>query len=871
MSTPPCPASPAAPTNLTCEYMVNPLGIDEQTPRFSWWLNDPRSGARQTAYQIRVGRTADSADLWDSGVVQSNQTAHIPYGGTPLQSRQQAVWQVRVWDADSQPSPWSAPASFEMGLLEATDWSGQWVSLPVDGEYPVCGPATYLRRRFMINRPIHRARLYITARGWYQPWLNGQRVGQDLLTPGWTDYRIRIRYQTYDVTDYLREGENMLGAMLGDGWYVGEMAWDLRHHLYGSHPELLAQLHITLDDGSEQVIATDQSWQARNDGSIVSQSFLHGETIDLRRDLPGWSEPTSSDDGWQPVQCTPRNQTKLVAQIGETVQPTQALPAVAKHRSPTGGWIFDFGQNMVGVVRLRITGEPGQTLTLRHAEMLNPDGSLYLENLRKARCTDTFICASTEPVVFQPTFTLHGFRYVEVNGLREEPDLSMVEGIVIGTAIRPTGSFTCSHAKLNQLQRNIVWGQRGNFVEVPTDCPQRDERLGWTGDAQVFIRTAAFNMNVAPFFTRWLIDLADAQFEDGSYPHVVPDIISTPDNRFAGSPAWEDAGVICPWMIYRVYGDKRILERQYPSMRRYGEYLAARCKDAPPAGDGFGDWLAIDSYTPPDLIGTAYSAWSCNLLVRIARVLGKRSDVLRFLGHFHHMRDQFQYHFVTRTGRIVGDSQTAYLLALAFDLVEGKLRKLAAEYLCKDIERRGVLTTGFVGVNLLLPTLSRIGRDDLALRLLTNEKYPSWLYSVNHGATTIWERWDGWTEKKGFQDPGMNSFNHYAYGSCGEWMYARIGSIELDEEVPGYKQFHIRPLPSPAHGLTWAEAALDTINGRIRVRWELQDDELTLNAVVPPNSTGFFHQPNGTFCRLAAGTHTLTVPWTSRRTHGRCT
>lgn len=863
MSTPTPPAYPAAPTNLTCEYMVNPLGIDERAPRFSWWLNDPRPGARQTAWQIRVRQVAPAVDLWDSGIVHSDQTAHIAYGGVPLRSRQQAVWQVRTWDADGQPSPWSAPATFEMGLLEPTDWSGQWISLPIEGEYPLCGPATYLRRRFEIDRPVHRARLYITARGWSQPWLNGQRIGQDLLTPGWTDYRIRIRYQTYDVTEHLRAGANVLGAILGDGWYVGEMAWDLRHHLYGSHPELLAQLHVTFDDGSEVVIATDGHWQARNDGPIVSQSFLHGETIDLRRDLRAWSEPTSGNDGWQPVRCRPRDQTKLVVQIGETVQPTQVLPAVAKHRSPTGGWVFDFGQNMVGVVRLRIAGEPGQTLTLRHAEVLNPDGSLYLANLRKARCTDTFICASREEAIFQPTFTLHGFRYVEVDGLTDEPELSMVDGIVIGTATRPTGSFSCSHAKLNQLQRNIVWGQRGNFVEVPIDCPQRDERLGWTGDAQVFIRTAAFNMNVAPFFTRWLIDIADAQFDDGSYPHVVPDIISTPGNRFAGSPAWEDAGVICPWSIYRIYSDIRILERQYPSMRRYGEYLAKRCVDGRHPGDGFGDWLAIDSYTPMDLIGTAYSACSCRLLARIAAILGKADDAERFDGYFRRMRQAFQHHFVTPAGRIVGDSQTAYLLALAFDLVDGQMRDAAARYLCEDIERRGVLTTGFVGVNLLLPTLSRIGRDDLALRLLTSEKYPSWLYSVNHGATTIWERWDGWTEKKGFQDPGMNSFNHYAYGSCGEWMYARLGGIELDEHTPGYRRFHIRPLPAPAHGLTWAAATLDTINGQIAVRWELKDDQLTLNVVVPPQCSAIFHYKDGTSRELPAGTHAFTVPWPS--------
>lgn len=850
-----------APVNLTCEYLPNPVGIDESSPRLGWWVSDPRQGAIQSAWHVQAGSHPEANDLWDSGKVISDQSTHVLYAGSKLQSSQRVYWRVRTWDGQDVASPWSQTATFDMGLLETGDWHAKWIALPCEGKYPLCGPATYLRRTFRIDQPLRHARLYVTARGCYQPWINGEPASMDRMTPGWTDYSKRIRYQTYDVTERIRAGDNALGAILGDGWYVGEVAWERRTHIYGPYPQLLAQLELTLEDGTMQRIVTDDTWQARQDGPIVSQSFLHGETIDLRRQLVNWSLPGSLADGWRAVQTQERDRIKLEAYIGEPVRELTTLTPISVKQTPQGSCIFDLGQNMVGVIRLRIQGKTGQTLKLRHAEMLDASGLLYLDNLRGAKCEDTFICAADEPVVFEPLFTLHGFRYVEVQGLESEPALDMIEGLVIGSDTPETGSFSCSHEKLNQLQKNIVWGQRGNFVEVPTDCPQRDERLGWMGDAQVFIRTAAFNANIAPFFTRWMIDVADAQLPDGRIPHVVPDVLTLPDRGASGSPAWEDAVVICPWIAYRVYGDLRILERQYPAMERFIVSLVSRSNDGLHPGGGFGDWLSINSYTPMDLIGTAYSAWSCSLMVRIAELLGRAQDVARFEGYAKQMKQAFVHHFVTPAGRVVGDSQTAYLLALAFDLAEGELRQKMIGYLAADIESRGVLTTGFVGVNLLLPTLSEIGRDDLAMKLLTNEQYPSWLYSVNHGATTIWERWDGWTETSGFQTPDMNSFNHYAYGSCGQWMYARLAGLELDPDVPAYKRFHINPLPSPPHGVTSAAVTFDSLHGRISLAWQLKNQRLKLNVTIPANTSAILHQPDGSTKELAAGSHELSLGW----------
>lgn len=872
------------PVGLKCEYAVNPMGIDETMPRFSWRSADGRRGARQTGYRVMVGSKAGEADVWDSGKVESDQSVHVVYGGkpevgsqkpegtggaAPLKARGRYFWAVKTWDQAGAESPWSEGAFFEMGLLSTRAWKAQWISVPQAFDKEVCPPAKYLRRSFVVRRPLKTARLYITAKGIYVPYLNGRRVGAvesgDIFTPGWSDYRKRIRYQTYDVTGLVGSGRNVLAAAVGEGWWSGNVAWQPRGG-YGENTALLAELHLEYADGSYEVVRTDNEWKGTTEGPIRSNDFLMGENYDARKELGAWNGEAGGsatvgafdDAGWQPVRVEAHDKTPLEAYVGPTVQKTEEVVPREAWSTADGKWIFDLGQNLVGWARLKVKGATGQEITLRFAEVLNPDRTIYTVNLRKAKATDVYVCKGGEAEEWEPLFTYHGFRYVEVSGLMagQTPGLDTVTGVVVHSATAKTGSWKSSSDLLNQLQHNIEWGQRGNFVEIPTDCPQRDERLGWMGDAQVFVRTASYNMDVAGFFTRWMIDVDDAQREDGAYTDVSPNLPAKPLG--AGVAAWADAGVVCPWTIYRAYGDVRILERHYDAMRKYIAFLLKKW----PSGlrhDGewsYGDWLAIDSWTPRPLIGCAYSAYSVALLREIATILKKDKDAARYGRLFEKLKKTFNREFVTASGYLAGDSQTAYVLALRFGLLAEDKVPLAIKRLTQDIEMRGVLTTGFVGVNLLLPTLSQIGRDDLAYKLLTNEKFPSWLYSVKNGATTIWERWDGWTTEKGFQSPGMNSFNHYAYGSCGEWMFGAAAGIELDPQVAGYKQMVIQP--RIGGGLTAVEGRLETAYGLVETRWKKEEGgKLEVMVRIPANTTATVALPAVGVEKVTEGGRTL--------------
>ncbi len=821
---------------LRTEYAEFPLGIDV-LPRLSWTLTSPERGVRQRAYQVLVASSAvelaqDRGEVWDTGKVSSDRSVHIVYEGQPLTSATRYHWKVRVWDENDTPSAWSEPAWWEMGLLEPDAWVGSWIG----GLPPVSAgsqPCPFLRRTFDVNREVTSARLYVTALGLYELQLNGQRVGQDLLVPGWTDYNRRVEYLTYDVTGYLREGENVLGATLGDGWACGYLVWEHNNRLWSEQPLLLAQLTLTYQNGTREVIATDADWRIRT-GPLLSSDLYNGEHYDARLELGGWAEPGFDAAGWEPVTVSEQPRRNLVAKRMPPVRAVAELKPVTLNEPQPGRYIFDLGQNIVGWARLRAQGEAGNKVTLRFAERLNPDGTLYTEALRTARATDTYIFKGQGEEVYEPRFTFHGFQYVEVTGLNTPPTLDTVTGVVLHTDLPQTGHFECSDPLVNQLQSNILWGQKGNFLEVPTDCPQRDERLGWTGDAQVFIRTACFNLDVAPFFTKWLIDLEDAQLEDGSVPHVVPNVVPG-----SGAAAWADAIVICPWTIYQWYGDTRVLETHYTAMTRWLGYMETTSDALVRPDDGFGDWLATnaktpdDAPTPKDLIGTAYFAHCASLMTNIAAVLGRESDRKHFEALTKNVTAAFNQAFVTESGRVVGHTQTGYLLALAFDLLPEDKRETALDYLVGDLEKRGWhLTTGFVGTPLLAPTLSRFGRTDAAYKLLMQTSYPSWLFPVTQGATTMWERWDGWTEVRGFQDPGMNSFNHYAYGAVGEWLYATVAGLGFDQ--PGYQ--HIRIRPQPGGGLTAARAELETIHGPVVSDWHLENEVFTLRLEIPVNT-----------------------------------
>jgi alpha-L-rhamnosidase len=844
-------------TRLRCEYLTNPLGIDVKQPRLSWELRDERRGARQTAYQIQVASSQaalDQADLWDSGQVTSDQSIHVRYEGAALGSGQRAWWRVRVWDADGQPSEWSEAAWWEMGLLDRSDWQAEWLQGMLAGGPRTSSPVPFFRTTFTLDKPVASARLYASALGVYEPHLNGRVVGDDVLAPGWTDYAIRVQYQAYDVTEQLRQGENVLGAIVGDGWYCGYISWIDRQR-YGDRPRFLAQLQITFEDGSQQTIVTNTDWKACY-GPILESDMQMGESYDARQELRGWDAPGYDDSRWLPIETFDPGEIELNGMRGPTVKRIRELTPISDPRSHSHHhgtrWIFDMGQNMVGWVRLKISGPAGTTITLRFAEVLNPDGSLYTENLRRARNIDQYTLRGEGEEVWEPRFVFHGFRYVEVIGYpgKQPPPRDLLTGIVIHSEMEQTGTFHCSNPLLNQLQHNIEWGQRGNFVDVPTDCPQRDERLGWTGDAQVFISTAAFNMDVAGFFTKWLRDLEDAQSPDGDYPKYAPAF----GEGANGGPAWSDAGTICPWTIYQVYGDTSVLAERYASMQRFIAFLETTSKDGRrnypgyPHWQGFGDWLALDGsvntfgITSKELLGTAFFAHSARLMSQIAEVLGKTADAKRYQKLFERVRKAFQNHFITPDGLLAAQTQTAYVLALHFDLMPEELRPQAAAELVRDIRQRGnLLSTGFVGTPYLNFVLSETGHLDVAYDLLLQTRWPSWLYSVTQGATTIWERWDGWTHDRGFQSPGMNSFNHYAYGAIGAWMYAVVAGIALDPQQPGYR--HIIMRPRPGGGLSNVSASLRSMYGLISSAWTLKGDAFDWEIAVPCNTTATVFVP----------------------------
>lgn len=832
---------------LVTEYRTNPMGIDIQKPRLSWQIVSTGENIMQSAYEIKVtDQTPKGKLLWTSGKVASDNSVNIVYEGPALKSMQRVYWQVRIWDTKGKATAWSAPAWWEMGLLEAESWKASWISVEAEKELKGSKPSQYFRKDFAASKTVKSARVYVTAQGLYQLMLNGKKVSVDLFTPGWTSYKNRIQYQTYDVTSMLQP-KNSLGAILGDGWYRGNLGWAKEGSYYGTKLALLVQLQINYTDGTSEWIGTDQSWKAST-GPIIESDIYNGETYDARKELTGWANAGFDDSNWGRVVVVDQSKKILVAPQGEVVKAIEELKPVKLITTPIGETVFDMGQNMVGWVRLRVMGNKGDQVTLKFAEVLTKEGNFYTQNLRGAKATDIYTLKGEGEEVYEPHFTFHGFRYVKIEGLKTQPSTEQITGVVIHSDMKPSGTFTCSEPMINQLQKNIQWGQKGNFLDVPTDCPQRDERLGWTGDAQVFSLTAAFNFNVAPFYTKWMRDLAADQLPDGKVPHVIPDVLK----GGGGSTAWADAALIVPWTNYLVYADKRMLEVQYPSMKAWVDYMKKRAgEDNLWTGDThFGDWLAFattrsdypGATTEKDLIATAYYSCSSGLLAEIASIIGKEEDAKIYKALSENIKKAFVHAFVTPSGRLVSHTQTAYALALAFELLPAELVPKAAAFLAEDVKKMGHLTTGFVGTPLLCKTLSAHGYDDLAFMLLKRQKYPSWLYPVTQGATTIWERWDGQKPDGSFQDVGMNSFNHYAYGAIGEWLYHHVAGMDIDPQNPGYK--HILLAPHPGGGLTNADATYTSIYGKIRSAWKLEGKALVYEVTVPANTTATVTLPS---------------------------
>ncbi len=851
-------------TNLRCEYIMNPIGLDVSKPRLSWVLKSEDRCQSQTAYQVLVASTEglldmDEGDLWDSGKVFESSSNQIEYGGLELGAWMKCWWKVRIWDGQRIDIGWSQKAYWEMGPMCNEDWTAKWIGvepelLHIDINAPqlVGLPSPYLRHEFRVDKAIVSARIYATALGVYELYLNGERVGSEELTPGWTDYNKRIQYQTYDVTSQLVNGGNVIGGILGDGWYTGNIAIAGRKQ-YGDYPlMLLAQMRIQYTDGEIEYITSNGSWKWAS-GPIRYSDMQTGEYYDSCMELGDWCNSSFNAEKWLYVNEYNRAYDALCAQIGPCVRVMKELKPV--NISIYGNaFIFDMGQNMVGRVVLKVKGEAGTKITLRFGEMLNKDGSLYIENLRTAAQTDIYILKGLGEEYFEPHFTFHGFRYVELVGFPGIPDFETITGRVMYSALDETMEFECSNEMINKLNSNIQWGQRGNFLSIPTDCPQRDERMGWTGDGQIFARTACFNMNSAGFFTKWMKDVTDAQKADGSFTDVAPYVRTADGEGLVGSgnAAWGDAGIIVPWTLYLCYSDTRILEENYAAMCRYIEYMKQNSTNLIRPDVGYGDWLSIEADTPKDLMSTAYFAYSTMLMSKIANILGKTQDVQQFMKLFNEIKSAFNREFVLEDAIIKGGTQTCYLLALRMELLDEDKKYLAAQNLIKSIEEKDWhLSTGFVGVSYLLPVLSDFGFNDVAYRLLLNETYPSWLYSIKNGATTIWERWNSYTIEDGFGDIGMNSFNHYSLGSVGEWLYRYAAGINVDAESPGYRHIIIRP--HPGGNMRFIKVKYNTIVGDIVCKWEIEKEAFILNVEIPANTTATLYLPHDRKSQITEG------------------
>jgi len=1015
-----------APGHLQCEGMQEPLGIDITAPRLSWQLRDSRRGARQTGYEVRVASSAESLaedhpDIWDSGRVNSDHSVNVLYRGPAVESRRRYYWQVRVWDSEGQPSPYSQASWWEMGLLSSQDWKAKWITrdMPLErGDYesspkwiwaandnaltnatpgkhdfrfsfklgqkpkaatlfitakdnlaawvngkqvvtespmgnfgrardpwgyfrvipvgkllnaganslaaeaivqkdherpPQAGfiallrvemvdgkierfvsgpewkagpeqsgntwtaqtfddsswppalviaeigqeplgtpwpaqPVDLLRKNFSLAKAVRSARIYSTALGTYQLYLNGQRVGNDVLAPGWTDYRKRVVYQGYDVTSQVRQGGNAVGAILGGGWYADGLGWLQTRYNFGPPPvRLLMQLEVEYTDGSRDSVLSDETWKAKP-SPILGSEIYNGENYDARLEQSGWDQASFSDSRWGAVAVAPVSPAPVVAQNFQPIRVNEILKPKTVTNPTPGVYIFDLGQNMVGWARLHVSGKAGTKVRIRFGEVLKPNGDLYTENLRTAEATDTYILRGKGSETFEPHFTFHGFRYVELTGYPGTPTADAIEGVVFYTAAPFTIQFSTGSRIVNQLWSNILWGQRGNFLSVPTDCPQRDERLGWMGDAEVFWRTASFNANLAAFSRKFTTDIRDAQSPTGAFTDVSPRVGDTTDS-VAG---WADAGVIIPWSAYLQFRDTRLLEDNWAAMEKWMEHIAGSNPNGlwlKERGNDYGDWLAIGSTTSKDLIATAYWAYDASLMMRIAQVLDRPQDEQKYREVFEKVRKAFNQEYVKPDRTVGTGSQTSYVLALHMNLLSQKDRAIAAEKLVEDIQAHDWhLTTGFLGTPYLMLELSNSGHSDVAYRLLLQNTYPSWVYMIEHGATTMWERWNG---DQMMGDPSMNSYNHYAYGAVAEWLYRYAAGIDESTEDPGFHRIVLHPQFDFTLGE--AKATYDSVYGPITSNWKTDGNSIKWDVIIPPNTTSLIYLPSSVATRILEG------------------
>ena len=840
------------PQKLTIsEGFENPLGFYDANPSFSWQLPVSNGALSQSAYQIVVASNPDllpdNADLWDSQKQISEQSNWIKYEGEALKSREKVYWQVKYWNQNDEASKWSEINHFELGLLNNADWEAQWIGLDTakdsirgKGKVLIHKPQ-YLRKGFELSRDLTSARLYITSKGVFDVSINGENVSDDAMSPGFTTYDKRIETLTYDVTNLIEVGQNTIGVELASGWYSGRLLWGTTPWDNTISPKVLAQLEMTMSDGSKEIIVSDDSWKGMTNGPLQFAEIYDGEIYNANMEMPDWTTNNFDDKNWTTVEVGAiDDNVKLEPKRHTTVK--EKIELVPQNITNNDGTVvFDLKQNMVGVPVVNVPMKKGDTLKIRFAEMLSPDGTFYTENYRSAHSTDYYIASKDGVIEYKPKFTFHGFRYVELTGFdtSKEPSKDWVKGVVLYSDFDDNGTFTSSHDKLNQLQSNIVWGLRGNFLDIPTDCPQRDERLGWTGDAQVFGPTSMFNADVYKFWASWLQSVKEAQLEDGAIPWTVPD---SRGNKI-GSSGWGDVCTIIPWKIYMRTGDTSILEENFDMMQNWLKYHEKRSNNYISNMMSFSDWLqpypeSGDNRgdTSRNLIGTAFFAHSAKLTALTAEVLGKTEEQVKYEALYQTIAKAFDDEFFDDEGKVKGvtETQTSYLLALAFDLLpESKIKNAQTNLLRKLKDADYHLRTGFLGTPLLSRVLDDMGEVDMVYKLLFNETYPSWFYSINQGATTIWERWNSYSKTEGYNPMSMNSLNHYAYGAIGEWMYERIAGIAPLEA--GYKVIKIAP--QAKEPLTSASASLNTPFGKVSSSWEIKDGKFDLEVVIPPNTT----------------------------------
>ncbi|MET4656445.1 alpha-L-rhamnosidase [Streptomyces sp. PvP037] len=852
---------PPQPSPVSFEHLPDGLGIGVASPRLTWTL--PAGTGRQVSYELEVERRGG---IRRTGRVDSAEQVLVPWPGDPLTSRERATVRVRVWTSDAAgPSQWSTPAAVEAGLLDAADWQAVPVGADWDEDPEGERRPARVRKDFRLDRPVARARLYVTAHGLYEVEINGRRVGDEALAPGWTVYPHRLRYRTHDVTAHLTEGANTVGAWLGDGWYRGKYGFDGgTRNIYGTDQSLIAQLEVEYDDGTTQVVATDRTWEAAP-GPILTSGLYEGETFDARLHDPAWATPSASGtEDWTPVRTGARDAGTLVAPLGPPVRCTEEVTPVTVTRTGDGRHLLDFGQNLVGRLRVTVDGPAGTTLTLRHAEVLQ-DGELATRPLREATSVDTLILSGVGPLTWEPRFTLHGFRYAEISGWPGELTAGQVTARVHHTDMRRTGWFECSDPLVNRLHENVVWSMRGNFVDLPTDCPQRDERLGWTGDIQVFAPTASFLYDCVGLLDSWLTDVGLEQLPDGTIPWYVPVIPGEPMwTPIHPGAAWGDVATLTPWTLFQRYGDLELLRRHYPMAKAWVELVErlagpTRLWDT---GVQLGDWL--DPAAPPDdpaagrtdryLVATAYFAHSARHLALAAAELRFDADSERYAALAAEVADAFRRRYVLPSARLTSDSATAYAIALAFDLLTPQQRRPAADRLAEIVLADGArISTGFVGTPLICDALTDNGHLDVAYQLLLQTECPSWLYTVTMGATTIWERWDSLRPDGTLNPGGMTSFNHYALGAVADWLHRVVGGISAT--APGYRRLSFRP--RPGGGISWARVRHDTPYGTAALSWELTATGMTADITVPEGCTATVELPGCVPLALGPGDHVL--------------